>query len=196
MSGVDRRAWRRFLVAQLWLLAVVGVIFLAVIEFRDRGTTGISGSVTVANHVATGQEQDIPAPSFSIEGLDGGTVSLEAFRGEVVVLNFWATWCTPCREEAPAFQRLSREYDGHGVQFVGMNERDDRAAAQDFLREFRLEYPSGFDPTGSLADDFELYGMPTTFLIDADGIIRERFIGYLTEDTLRPAIEHLLGKGT
>ena len=182
---------RRFLIAQLWLLAVVGVVALAVVEFQSRGTAGING-LSVADRLATAETRDEPAPSFSIESLDGGTVSLDALRGDVVVLNFWATWCTPCREEAPAFHRLSREYEERGVRFLGMNERDDRASAQAFVREFMLGYPSGFDPAGSLADDFALYAMPTTFLIDADGIIRYRFVGYLNEDTLRSAIEHLL----
>lgn len=76
-----------------------------------------------------------------------------------------------------------------------MNERDDRAAAQSFMRRFGLNYPSGFDPSGSLADDFRLYAMPTTFIIDPTGIIRYRFVGYLTETDLRTAIDALLAEG-
>jgi cytochrome c biogenesis protein CcmG/thiol:disulfide interchange protein DsbE len=193
MSRIDRGTLRRFLIAQLWLLAIIVLVVLAVMEFRSRGTAGISG-LTVADRLAVAEAQNEPAPSFSIESLDGGTVSLAALRGDLVVLNFWATWCVPCREEAPTFHRLSHEYDGHGVRFVGINYRDNRAAAQSFVREFGLGYPSGFDPAGSLVDGFGLFAMPTTFLIDANGIIRYRFVGYLNEDTLRAAIEDLLEK--
>jgi len=182
---------RRFVIAQLWLLAVIAVIALAVVELRSHGTQGIGG-LTIADRLAVAEVQSTPAPSFSFESLDGGTVSLDALRSDIVVLNFWATWCGPCREEAPAFHRLSREYEEHGVRFLGMDERDDRAAALTFVREFGLTYPSGFDPAGSLADDFDLFAMPTTFLVNPDGIIRYRFVGYLDEPTLRSAIEDLL----
>ncbi|MEP6973787.1 MAG: TlpA disulfide reductase family protein [Actinomycetota bacterium] len=190
---MDKRLIRRLVTFQIVLLAAIAVTALAFIEVRNRGTQGIS-SFGIANHTAIGDAQDSPAPSFSIESLDGGTVSLEAFRGHLVVLNFWATWCTPCRQEAPAFSRLSRVYEDQGVRFMGMNERDDRYAAQAFVREFKLPYPSGFDPAGSLVDDFALYAMPTTFLIDPAGTIRYRFVGYLDESTLRSAIDDLLAK--
>lgn len=195
MNRMDKATVRRILLAQLWLLAIIAVIAVAIVGFRSRGTASISG-LTMADRLAVAETRDEPAPSFSIESLDGGTVSLDDYRGEIVVLNFWATWCGPCREEAPAFRRLSREYEGKGVQFLGMNYRDDRAAALSFFREFRLRYPSGFDPWGSLADDFRLYAMPTTFLIDANGVIRYRFVGYLDEDTLRSAIDDLGQKGS
>lgn len=192
---MDKGLVRRILFAQLWLFAIITVFALAFVELNDRGTTGING-LTVVDHLAAAESQNKPAPSFSIESLTGDTVRLEDYRGDIVVLNFWATWCTPCREEAPAFHRLSREYDGRGVQFLGINYRDNRAAAQSFVEEFGLRYPHGFDPAGSLADDFSLFAMPTTFLIDASGIIRYRFVGYLNEDTLRSAIEDLVQKGT
>lgn len=193
MSHTERGPLRRFLIAQVWLLAVLVVIALAFLELRSKGTSGIGG-LTVADRLAVAETQNEPAPSFAIESLGGGTVSLDALRGHIVVLNFWATWCTPCRKEAPAFQRLSDEYRDRGVRFLGMNERDSRAAAQSFFREFKLRYPSGFDPSGALADDFALYAMPTTFLVDPSGTLRYRFVGYLDEPTLRSAIESLRGQ--
>ena len=182
---------RRLVIAQVLLLAGIIVIVLAVAELHTNGTQGFGG-LTVADRLAAAEKQDEPAPSFSIESLDVGTVSLQALRGHVVVLNFWATWCGPCRLEAPAFDRLSHAYGDQGVRFLGMNELDDRAAAQTFVRQFELDYPSGFDPAGRLADDFRLYALPTTFLIDPEGIVRYRFVGYLDEPTLRSAIDDLL----
>jgi DsbE subfamily thiol:disulfide oxidoreductase len=185
---------RRSILTSLVLLAAVALIGLAIAELQSRGTEGITG-LTVADRQAAAQVENTPAPSFSIESLDGGTVSLDSLSGHIGVINFWATWCGPCREEAPAFRRLSRQYEDRGVRFLGMNERDDRAAAQEFMRSFGLDYPSGFDPSGTLADDFRLYAMPTTFVIDPAGIIRYRFVGYLTETDLREAIDTLLEEG-
>jgi DsbE subfamily thiol:disulfide oxidoreductase len=178
----------------LSVLAVLAIIVVGLLELQNRGTEGISG-LSVADRQAAAQVEDSPAPSFSMETLDGSTVSLDEMRGDIVVINFWATWCLPCRQEAPAFRRLSEEYESKGVRFLGINERDDRASAQTFVREFRLDYPSVFDPSGSLAFDFELYAMPTTFVVDPDGVIRYRFVGYLTETDLRGAIEDLLQEG-
>ena len=185
---------RRFIVASLTLLAAVAVIALAIVELQSRGTEGITG-FTVADRQAAAEVENTPAPTFSIESLDGGTVSLDSLSGHIGVINFWATWCAPCQQEAPGFRRVSRQYEDRGVQFLGMNERDNRAAAQTFMRNFGLDYPSGFDPSGSLADDFRLYAMPTTFIIDPAGIIRYRFVGYLTETDLRAAIDALLAEG-
>jgi DsbE subfamily thiol:disulfide oxidoreductase len=189
-----RLSRRAAVVAFISVIGGLAIIVVGLMELQNRGTEGISG-VSVADRQAAAQTENSPAPSFSMETLDGGTVSLDEMRGEIVVINFWATWCGPCRQEAPAFRRLSREYGSQGVRFLGINERDDRASAQAFVREFKLDYPSVFDPAGRLAYDFALYAMPTTFVVDPDGIIRYRFVGYLTEADLRGAIEDLLEEG-
>jgi DsbE subfamily thiol:disulfide oxidoreductase len=187
-AGRSRKA---AVIAFLCLIAGLAVILAGVRELQNRGTEGIK-DFSVADRQATAQVENTPAPSFTMETLDGGTVSLDEMRGDIVVVNFWATWCGPCRQEAPGFRHLSRKYGSQGVRFLGINERDNRAAAQAFVREFGLGYPSAFDPTGSLADDFALYAMPTTFVLNPEGIIRYRFVGYVTETELQAAIEDLL----
>jgi cytochrome c biogenesis protein CcmG/thiol:disulfide interchange protein DsbE len=121
-----------------------------------------------------------------------GNLSLSSLRGNVVVVNFWASWCGPCREEAPDLEATSRAYRSRGVRFLGVDERDDEAAALAFVREFDITYPSVFDPSGALADDYALLGLPTTVVVDRNGQIVYRFTGYLDAPVLRSALDDVL----
>lgn len=179
----------------MWLAAMAAVaivVGLAIGELRSRGTSGIGG-FTVANYKARAETQNAPAPEFSLPSLGGGDpVGVSSFRGHLLVLNFWASWCAPCRTEAPGLRWVSEHYRARGVRFLGVDERDDDAAAQAFVREFGWRYPSVSDPAGSLAFDCDLIGLPTTFVIDPHGTIRYRFLGYLDRDVLRAALDDLL----
>lgn len=132
-----------------------------------------------------------PMPELSGEAVVGGTVGPEDYRGRPVVVNFWATWCGPCRREQPALQRLAEEYDGR-VAFVGVNHTDDRAAAREYLRQYGVTYPSVFDPAGEVAFDFEIPYLPATVLVDADGRLRYRLLGAQPESSFRRHIEAVL----
>jgi cytochrome c biogenesis protein CcmG/thiol:disulfide interchange protein DsbE len=186
---------RRAKAVAVWLgvLAVVAVVAaLAIAELRSRGTASVGG-FTVANYKATAEVENTPAPDFELPSLEDGTpIALSSFRGHVVVLNFWASWCAPCRVEAPGLRRVSEQYRDRGVRFLGVDYRDDDAAARAFIGEFRLRYPSVTDPSGSLADNYRLIGFPTTFIIDPAGTIRYRFVGYLDEQVLQEALNDVL----
>jgi cytochrome c biogenesis protein CcmG/thiol:disulfide interchange protein DsbE len=188
---------RRTTAVALWVgaLAIAAVVaVLAVMELRTRGTSSIGG-FTVANYRARAEVENTPAPDFELPSLDGGTpIALSSFRGQVVVLNFWATWCAPCRVEAPGLRRVSERYRDRGVRFLGVDYRDDDAAGRAFVDEFDLPYPSVTDPSGSLAYDYELIGFPTTFIIDPAGTIRYRFVGYLDENVLEKALDDVLSR--
>jgi DsbE subfamily thiol:disulfide oxidoreductase len=174
---------------------VLLVVVLAVQELRSRGKSDESG-ITVANYRAVAQVEDRPAPDFGMPALSGrGDIALRDFRGRVVVLNFWASWCGPCRREAPGLQSTWGAYRDQGVRFVGIDYRDDRAAARAYEREFGITYPSVYDPGGVLAFDFRLAGLPTTFIIDAAGRIVYQFVGYTDAAILRNALEDVLGRG-
>jgi len=180
-----------------WLAALVAitiVVALAIVEFRTRGTGDI-GDFSVANYKARAEVENTPAPEFSLPALEGGDeIGVSSFRGHVLVVNFWASWCAPCRTEAPGLQWVSKHYRAQGVRFLSVDERDDPAAALEFVREFEFgwRYPSASDPAGSLADDYRLIGLPTTFIIDPSGTIRYRFQGYLDRQVLQATLDDLL----
>jgi DsbE subfamily thiol:disulfide oxidoreductase len=188
---------RRSRAVGVWfgVLAIAAVVAsLAVVELRERGSSSIAG-FTVANYKARAEVENTPTPDFELPSLEGGTpIALSSFRGQVVVLNFWASWCAPCRLEAPGLRRVSGRYRDRGVRFLGVDYRDNDAAGRAFVDEFRLRYPSVADPSGSLADDYALIGFPTTFIIDPAGTIRYRFVGYLDEDVLVKALNDVLSR--
>jgi cytochrome c biogenesis protein CcmG, thiol:disulfide interchange protein DsbE len=168
------------------LAAYAGIAFLS---RRGDGPP----NVTIAGGQARGRAEDGVAPDFELPSIDGdATVSLGSFRGRVVVLNFWASWCGPCRREAPHLQAIQEEYAADGVQVVGVDHDDDRAAARAHQEEFGLTFPSVFDPAGELAFDYDLFGVPTTFLIDRDGTVVYRFTGAVDADDLESALVSLL----
>jgi thiol-disulfide isomerase/thioredoxin len=132
------------------------------------------------------------APRVTATTLTGGSFQLSADRGAVVVLNFWGSWCTPCREEAPALGTLARHFSGADVRFVGVDIRDNTASAEAFMRTFRISYPSLNDPNDAIALDFAgtvpPAGIPTTLVIDRSGRIAARIVGTASYNGLRSLI--------
>lgn len=174
------------------LMVAAGVATLAIVELRTQGTAAIGG-FTVANYKARAETENEPAPDFELPSFDSdGSITLSSFRGHVLVLNFWASWCGPCRLEAPGLRRASTKYWAKGVRFLGVDYRDDKAAARAFVKEFHLPYRSVFDPAGTLAFRYGLIGFPTTFIIDPGGTIRYRFVGYLQQDVLEVALNDVV----
>ena len=134
------------------------------------------------------------APDFSLETLSGDTFRLREHRGEVVVLNFWATWCPPCREEIPMFVDLQKELGDQGLQFVGV--ALERSAGpqkvQAFAEKMNINYPIGMG-TGEIARAYGgVRGLPMTFIIGPDGKVQGHIPGRATESMLRPGLETLL----
>lgn len=136
---------------------------------------------------------DEPAPEFVVETIDGDTVRLGELRGRVVLVNFWATWCPPCRVEMPGFQDVWEDYRDRGFTIVGLSvDRGDRGKVAEWVRQREITYPIGF-PTGATVRE---YGganvLPTSVLVDQDGRIVYRVEGFYAEPTLRAAVRRLL----
>ena len=134
------------------------------------------------------------APDFTLAMPDGGALRLSDLRGRVVLLDFWASWCKPCRDEAPALAEAYREYQGQGVEFVGVNLWDDADDAQRFLREQGHEYPNGIDAEGKIAISYGVRGIPEKFFIDRDGLIVRKFSGPMNPALLGGILDDLLGR--
>ncbi len=108
------------------------------------------------------------------------------------MINFWASWCQPCRQEAPVLERFAQEYGPRGVVFLGVNVWDSEEAARAFLAEYGLSYPNGVDSKGDAAIEYGLTGLPETFFVDREGRLVSKFIGPVTERALRAALAELL----
>lgn len=163
---------------------VVGGALVAVVAAGDRPAGRSSIEVS-------GPMPEIREPSMN--GM--GEVGPELYRGDVVLVNFWASWCGPCRREQPGLSRLWEEYRDRGVQFIGVNFKDDEAAALAYLDEFDVAYPSVEDPTGIIAHEFGVPYLPATVLVARDGEMRLRLVGAQTETDLRRYLEDLLAEG-
>ena len=139
-----------------------------------------------------------PAPLFTAPALDGGSsVSLAAFRGKVVYLDFWASWCGPCLTSLPLIDGLREKFSGEDFQVVAVNVDRDPDRARRFLKRLALGYPSAMDPEGRLPERFEVQTMPTSFLIDRRGVIRHVQNGFRRGDVepLRARIAELVASG-
>lgn len=137
-----------------------------------------------------------PAPDFALPRFDGGAVRLADLRGQVLVVNFWASWCVPCREEAGELEAVWRRYRDAGVVLVGINIQDRDVPARAFLRQTRPSYPNVIDATGQTSIAYGIYGVPETFVIDRTGRIRVRQVGAVTAERLARQIEPVLGAGS
>ncbi|MEW5927625.1 MAG: TlpA disulfide reductase family protein [Gemmatimonadota bacterium] len=135
-----------------------------------------------------------PAPAYAATAMSGDSVSLAALRGRVVLLNVWATWCHPCREEIPALQQLHEEYAPRGLALVGVSvdNRADRAAVADFAHEYGMTYAVWLDPDERVASTFRTLGVPSTFLIGRDGTILWKHVGPVNAQD--PELVRLLGE--
>jgi cytochrome c biogenesis protein CcmG/thiol:disulfide interchange protein DsbE len=145
------------------------------------------------------QQGDAPvpgdaAPAFAASLLsEEGRLALDDLRGDPVVINFWASWCVPCKEEAPFLSSAAKEYEGR-IRFVGVNIKDARDDALEFAKAHDLDYVHVRDENLSIFDDYGLTGQPETFFIDADGVIVEHVPGPLFEDDLYRMLDVLVAR--
>jgi thiol-disulfide isomerase/thioredoxin len=159
-------------------------------EFRFVAGTP-AGSVIPASKRAS-------APSFSGTLLDGGRFSSSSLSGKVAVVNFWGSWCPPCRVETPDFQQVYSEDSGKGVTFLGINVKDDRQLAEAFLTSKGITFPSLYDPRGEVALAFRDYpanAIPSTIVLDREGKVAAVYTAAVTQDDLRTVLDSVTKEG-
>ena len=172
-------AWKRLL-PPLIAAGLVAVFGVALLRPSHSAATG-------------GPLLNKPAPDLALTSLDGAKVQLSSLKGRPVVLNFWASWCAPCREEAPLFRELStKQAAGTGLAVLGVlfQERNE-GTARDFIREYALAYPHLRDPQADTAINYGVSGIPETIFIDAGGVIRHVDRGGLDRERLNAGLEKI-----
>ena len=136
-----------------------------------------------------------PASPFKLTTFDGKPLSLEALRGRVVIVNFWASWCYPaCYEEAPSLERAWNAYKDRGLVMVGVNYQDKDEPAKRFLTQFGHTFPNAPDPGSRVSVDYGVYGVPETYFIDKKGRLRFKQVGPVSDELLKREIETLLAE--
>ncbi len=168
------KGWQRFAGLALVLVVVIA------------GCTG-PGSASPRG-IAEGNR----ARDFTLEALDGTELSLSDFEGSVVLVNFWATWCPPCRAEIPDFEAAYQAYRDDGFVVLGVNVEESRARVQPFVEDLQMTYPVVLDESGRLVQEYRARGLPMSILVDRDGVIRVRHIGYMTAEKLEEYLEGVL----
>ena len=132
------------------------------------------------------------APPFALTLFDGKQTRLTDLRGQVVVVNFWASWCIPCIDEAPELEQTWQSYQGKGVVFLGVDYVDTEPKALEFLKKYGISYPNGPDLGSRISYDYRIKGVPETFVVDKAGVVRFVKIGPTTQSELRGVIDPLL----
>jgi peroxiredoxin len=190
-SGFNTRSFvRRVVYPVVVIVAIAGVIYW--LDNRNSDTASPSGAEFGArtidpNLVPDGLDVGIDpgnvAPDFELERVDGGEAWLSDFRGHPVVLNFWATWCQPCRQEMPQLVTAFDKDKANGLEIIGLNLQEGKDLITPFARDFGIDYPILIDRDGDVGDEYELLGLPTTFFIDANGIIQSVYRGPLEDSS-------------
>ncbi len=171
---------------QRWLTPGMGLFLVVMLAFLGLLTYGVIRK-------GISQPKSGPAPDFTLTLFDGGQLSLAELRGHPVVLNFWASWCDPCKDEAPLLETAWRRYREQGLMMVGVDYLDQEPAARAYLQEFQITYPNGPDLGSRIARRYFIRGVPETFFIDPNGEIKSFKEGpFTTMEELEARIREIM----
>jgi peroxiredoxin len=177
---------RRFS-ALMMMLTFLGTVWV----FLSRATA----AATTNGAPPPSPREGFSAPDFTLDILGDGQVTLSKLRGKVVIINIWASWCPPCREEMPAIEKVYRAYKDLGLEVLGINttNQDSEVEAAAFVQQLGLTFPIPLDRTGGVSAAYNVRGLPTTFFIDQEGVIREVVVGGpMSEALIQSRVEKLL----
>lgn len=184
---MSRRGWI-LLASGLPLLALFAVLAWA--SVRSGGNPGGFGVNAEFGQVEVSEDQ---ADDFSLELMSGETLTLADLRGKAVMVDFWSSWCPPCRQEAPVLAEVYLEYENLPVEFVGVDIWDVPAAAQEHIDRYNVPYPNGIDADGIIAINYGVTGLPEKFFISPEGMVVKKFVGPMSPSKLRGIMNEMLG---
>lgn len=156
---------------------MIGFIHVLLLTCLQAATVRAETPAAAVQQTLTAAQQPTPAPEFSLPDLDGKLHTLSEYRGKLVVLNFWATWCPPCRYEMPAMQRAWEQVGDEGIVFLGVDVGEDSDTVFTFLADYPLDFPLLLDEQAKVIEQYPVTGLPTTYIIDPQGRITHRAVG-------------------
>lgn len=134
-----------------------------------------------------------PAQDFTLKDINGNNdIKLSSLKGKAVIINFWATWCYPCREEIPDLEKSYKENKDKGLVILGINIKEDNSKVSKFVKDYKITYPVLLDIDGTVSDAYRVFGIPTSFFIDRNGLVKDSFIGMLTKADIDKKLERIL----
>ena len=178
----------------LWILVPATIVLVSTVAIIDRVThtsppadnpAVVTTGATELNAANVGTKIGFTAPDFTLPTIDNKEISLSDYRGRPVILNFWATWCGPCRYEVPAFKAFSERYPEEEVAVIAVSTQDDPDSARGYAIRDGLKYVIPVDPRGVVGNLYNIRGLPTTYIIDEKGVITSIKVGpFLTVDEM------------
>ena len=174
----------------IFLLPVVGIILL--LGWSVVRSEGMPGGILVNSTLGELEVSSGSATDFSIETLEGQILELSDLRGKIVMLDFWSSWCPPCRTEAPDLEHVSRQYRDLGVEFIGIAIWDREEDVRSFLKRYQVNYINGLDKHGLIAVDYGVRGIPEKYFIDRQGNLVRKFVGPMGLEDLEEVLDQLI----
>jgi peroxiredoxin len=185
-----QRQWNWFFVAVL----VLGSLFIVATRVRPQQTTAAPAAAS-DGEMAPAPLADHPAPDFTLSSLDGRQLALSDLKGQVVLINVWATWCPPCRVEMPTIQAAYEQYHDQDFTVAAVNLQEDPSAVATFMREHQLTFPALLDGDGQVSRTYEAVSLPSSFFVDRQGVIRAVYHGPMPRSIIAGTVEQLLQEG-
>ena len=179
------RIFSKFIVFLSFIIffAFVGILVWGLIRSGN-----ISSNLFVNERMSEIKLDNILAKDFELFDLKGNIIKLSDYKGKFVLLDFWSTWCPPCRIEAPELQKVYKEMQDKNIEFIGIAVWDQEKKIIDFIEEFNVSYPNLVDGNGRVAIDYGVRGVPEKYLINKDGFLVSKIVGPITYDRLRKVL--------
>lgn len=191
MIILDRRRWNLLFASAL----LFGSLFI--VATRVRPQASVPAPVANANVATTPAPlANHPAPDFTLTTYDGATITLSKLKGQVALINVWATWCPPCRAEMPAIQATYEQYHGQGFTVLAVNLQEDPRVVAAFMRQYGLTFPALLDLDGAVSTAYQARVLPSSFFVDKKGVIRAVYRGPMPRSVIGGTVEQLLSEGT
>ncbi len=196
MSEIDTETPRGALSQRSWIMLAFGVSLATFLALLLWGSLSFDGAGGLGVNTDFGEvESNVRIPhSFDFQLVDGEEWRLSDHEGKVVVVDFWASWCGPCRDEAATLTQVYLEYRDRPVEFIGVNIWDQENSALEHLEQYAVPYPNGIDEEGVIAVEYGVRGIPEKFFIAPNGEVRRKYVGPMPPEVLREALDDLLSE--